>query len=196
MTLRVILEPTQCGLFFDQLLEKFSNFFAVLLNNIECTNWENIMGYNYNLAYQENRQNWSINQWMKSHGLTITVQEWDNHPRKDEVTQLLGIRKELWFRMTASERGVWAAYWGYVYTQRRPLKAKFWNKMAQIVKNIDQREQAQREQLELIKELRHKRTRKNKDHDDAANGSDLPKVVNVEMETAGVPEVLDIPPWE
>ena len=154
------------------------------------------MSYDNTITYQENQQNWQINKWIRANDISMTVADWDRHPRKDEITQLFLIRQQLWSRMTASERGLWSAYWGFVYKQRKPLRDKFWRRMAQIVKNIDQREQAQREQLQLIKQIRHKRTRKNKDHDDAANGSDLPKVVNVEMGSTGVPEVLEIPPWE
>lgn len=97
------------------------------------------MAYNYKKTFNENQQDWRINSWMSKHG--ISAQDLEKHPQIDSVIKLVNVRDYLWERMNASERGVWAAYWGWVYTQKKPLKKKFWTKMTVIVRAIDQREQ-------------------------------------------------------
>lgn len=112
------------------------------------------MSYDYNLSFAENQQNWRISGWLNRS--MITVEDLEKHPQIDGVIQLANVRDYLWQRMNARERGVWSAYWGYVYTQKKPLKKKFWNKMNLIVRAIDDREQVRT----YIKETRLKRTRK------------------------------------
>lgn len=112
------------------------------------------MLYDHSKSYQENRQDWRISRWLQN--AIFTPEDLEKHPQVDSVIKLANVRDYLWERMNERERGVWSAYWGYVYSQKKPLKKKFWNKMNLIVKAIDDREQVRI----YIKETRLKRTRK------------------------------------
>ncbi len=113
-----------------------------------------IVLYDHSKSYQENRQDWRISRWLQN--AIFTPEDLEKHPQVDSVIKLANVRDYLWERMNERERGVWSAYWGYVYSQKKPLKKKFWNKMNLIVKAIDDREQVRI----YIKETRLKRTRK------------------------------------
>lgn len=152
------------------------------------------MAYNNKLTYSENKQNWRIEHWLAQHG--VKAADFDCHPEIDSVVQLINIRDYLWERMNISERATWGAYWGYVYTQKKPLKKKFWARMESIVKTIDAREQQRTHAKIKLKQSRLKQNPQNKDHNNVAKGSDLSKVIGIEMEQQGCRQVLDIPPWE
>jgi hypothetical protein len=158
------------------------------------------MAYDYNLSYDENRQDWRIDLWMAKHG--VTASDFDEHPQIDDVIKMINIRDYLWHRMNKSEQASWGAYWNVVFYKKRRLNNKFWNKMDLIAQNIDAREQLHayaRQKLNYEKQRlqsRLKQNPKNKDHNEEAKGSNLSKVIGVEMEPQGGREVLDTPPWE
>ena len=112
------------------------------------------MTYDFSKTFDENQQDWRISRWLRTS--VFKPEDLEKHPQIDNVIKLANVRDYLWSRMNASERGVWAAYWGYVYTQKKPLKKKFWNKMNVIVRAIDEREKVRIH----IKQQRHKRTLK------------------------------------
>ena len=121
----------------------------------------------YYHQFESNKQDWRIEAWLREHG--VSARDLETHPFADDMVTLLNIRQELWYLMTQSERNVWGAYWGLVFVKQYPLNKKFWNKFTGITKSIDQRQQKQQLQKSIIKQLR---TRKNKDHNSEAKGSD------------------------
>lgn len=151
------------------------------------------MTYDFSKTLSENRQDWRIDRWMSKHG--VKARDFDTHPCIDDLIKLINIRDYLWHRMNLSEQATWGAYWNIVFRQRKFLKEKFWAKMNAIVKNIDAREKQQTYARTYLKS-RLKQNPKNTDHNKEAKGSNLSKVISVEMESQGGRQVLDIPPWE
>lgn len=73
--------------------------------------------------------------WCKTKG--IFERDLVQHPQINDITILVNIRDTYWSDMTASHRGVWAAYWDWVYFKKKPLKAKHLKKLEHIVINAE-----------------------------------------------------------
>ena len=54
------------------------------------------MAYDYNLSYDENRQDWRIDLWMAKHG--VTASDFDEHPQIDDVIKMINISPIIWKR--------------------------------------------------------------------------------------------------
>ena len=141
----------------------------------------------YYHKFQNNKQNWAIDAWLRGHG--ISASDLETHPRIQNVIALLNIRQSFWTLMNDQERGVWAAYWSIVYHKRRPLKPKAWDKFEKIAKSIDNRQQ-------LIHQLRATRQNQNKGRNITANCPDQPDSKLVKRESLGGREEQSLLPWE
>lgn len=102
------------------------------------------------------------NVWCRSIG--IKSRDIDNHPRIDDAIILLNIRDEFWTYLSASDRGVWAAYWKKVYHLQFGLNAKAITKITNIVNNGIHRQQQAEQQRQQIKALRESRLQKGSVH--------------------------------
>ena len=107
------------------------------------------MSYDYNLSFDENRQNWRIDKWMLKHG--VTAKDFEKHPQIEDVIKMIKIRDALWLDMNNSEQGIWAAYWNIVFHKKYPLRDKAWQKLEGIATNILEREKHQEELRQYIK---------------------------------------------
>ncbi len=117
--------------------------------------------------FETNKQNWSIDFWLREHG--VKSRDLESHPRIDDMIVLLQLRNELWDRMTQPERNTWGAYWGLVFQKQYPLNQKFWKKFTGITRSIDHRQQRQQQARQRI------RTLKDMDHNSEAKGSCPPE---------------------
>lgn len=141
----------------------------------------------YYHEFQNNKQNWAIDAWLRGHG--ISASDLETHPRIQNVIALLNIRQSFWTLMNAQEQGVWAAYWSIVYHHKKPLKPKAWDKFVKIAKSIDHRQQ-------LIHQLRATRQNQNKGRNMTANCPDQPDSKLVKRESLGGREEQSLVPWE
>lgn len=73
------------------------------------------------------------NLWCRQRG--IHARDLESHPRADDVVLLLNFRQELWNDITYSNQRTWDAYWGWVYTQKKPLRDKHLTKLKHIAIN-------------------------------------------------------------
>ena len=140
--------------------------------------------------FEENKQNWSIDFWLREHG--VKSQHLESHPLIDDMITLLQIRNEFWDRMTKPERNIWGAYWGMVFRQCYPLNQKFWKRFQGISKAIDHRQHKQQRQQLQIKQLR---TLKHMDHNSEAKGSCPPGSNLHENGTNGSARENQSVPW-
>ena len=138
--------------------------------------------------FENNKQNWSIDFWLRQHGVKST--DLESHPCVDDMIVLLQIRDRLWDKMTKPERNNWGAYWGLVFHRCYPLNKKFWNKFQGISKSIDNRQQRLQQSRQQI------RTLKNMDHDSEAKGSCPPGSNLHENGNNGSAKENLLPPWE
>jgi hypothetical protein len=152
----------------------------------QCTDTQSY----YYQQYQSNLQDWSINRWLKKHG--INVHDLESHPRIEDVIDLLKIRQSFWPQMTNSEQGVWAAYWSMVYHKRRTLKSKAWIKFERIAQAIDQRQQ----RISQIRQHRSPQAHSNKGRNMTANCPDQPDSKLVKRESLGGRKEQSLLPWE
>ena len=93
------------------------------------------------------------NMWCRSIG--IKSRDILNHPRIDDAIILINIRNEFWYYLSASDRGIWAAYWKKVYHLQFGLNKKALTKITNIVNNgiyRQQQAQAKRQQIKAIRE--------------------------------------------
>ena len=70
------------------------------------------------------------NLWCRSKG--ISAKDLENHPQADDLVLLINIREATWHMLNSQEQGVWAAYWGWVYTKGYSLKNKHINKLESV----------------------------------------------------------------
>lgn len=144
--------------------------------------------YNNHETYiQQQRQDWNIGRWLKSHGVTVT--DLDKHPRIDDIVLLINIRQSLWTSMTASEQATWGAYWNIVYNKRKPLKPKALTKFEHITQQIKQRQL----KIQIIRQIGS--AKQNIGHDNKAKGPCLPPITDAKrepQECRAVPERV----WE
>jgi hypothetical protein len=144
--------------------------------------------YNNHETYiKELRHDWNIGRWLKGHG--VTVEDLDKHPHINDVILLINIRQNYWHIMTASDQGVWAAYWGLVYSKQKALRPKAWKKIEVIVEAAYQRHL----KINIIKHLNHQKTgtipTQNIGQDNKAKGPCLPQVTNTKREQQDCREV-------
>ena len=102
------------------------------------------------------------NWWCRSIG--IKSRDIDNHPRIDDAIILLNIRNEFWYYFSASDRGVWAAYWKKVYHLQFGLNKKALIKITNIVNNGIYRQQQAKQKRQIIKILRESKLQKGDVH--------------------------------
>jgi hypothetical protein len=133
----------------------------------------------YYHQFQSRAQDWSINRWLRSHG--VTAADLEQHPRIEDIVDLLNIRFSFWTKMTPSEQGVWAAYWSIVYHNQRPLKSKAWARFERIAQAIDQRQH----QISQIRQHRSPPANSNKGRNITANCPDQPDSKLVKRELLG-----------
>jgi hypothetical protein len=144
--------------------------------------------YNNHEQYiKEQRQDWNIGRWLRSHG--VTVKDLDTHRQISDVVLLINIRQSLWTWMTAGEQASWGAYWNVVYRKQKPLKPKALKKFEQITESVRQRQI----KIQIIKQIGS--AKQNIGHDNKAKGPCLPPVTDAKrepQECRAVPERV----WE
>lgn len=144
--------------------------------------------YNNHEQYiKENRQNWNIGRWLKSHG--VTVKDLDTHKQINDIVLLINIRQQFWYAMTASEQATWGGYWNVVYRNSKPLKLKALKKFETIIEQVRQRQL----KIEILRQISS--AKQNIGHDNKAKGPCLPQVTNTkrdQQECRKVPERV----WE
>jgi hypothetical protein len=103
----------------------------------------------YSLSNQEKTHytNW----WCRSIG--IKSRDLEKHPQIDDAILLIRFHQECWFDLNRQERGVWAAYWSYVYHKQFPLKKKHINKLASITEQVISRQQNKSLLRQRIKQI-------------------------------------------
>jgi hypothetical protein len=94
----------------------------------------------------------------------IKSRDIDNHPRIDDAIILINIRNEFWSYLSASDRGVWAAYWKKVYHLQFGLNKKAITKITNIVNNGIHRQQVAEKQRQRIKAIRESKLQKGSVH--------------------------------
>jgi len=141
--------------------------------------------HNHEVFIKEARQEWDVGNWLKSKG--INLNDLDGHDQINDVITLINIKDQLYHRMSYREQCVWNAYWGIVYKHKYPLNNKFWRKLENIVKSIDERESVMAQHRQRIKALRT--NNENMDQNNEAKGSDLPEVTYTKWEQQGCREV-------
>ena len=132
--------------------------------------------YNNHEQYvKEKRQDWNLGRWLKTHG--VTVADLDCHKQINDVVLLITIRQEFWHCMSASEQGVWAAYWDIVYNKSKALKPKALKKFETIIQQVNQRQL----KINILRQIGS--AKQNKDVHNKANPSCLPPVTDTKRES-------------
>jgi hypothetical protein len=152
--------------------------------------------YNNHKQYiAEQRQDWNIGRWLKTHG--VTVADLDSHKQINDVVLLINIRQQYWHAMSSSEQASWGGYWNVVYRNSKPLKPKALNRFETIIQQIDQRKL----KINILKQVNQLKTGsaiQNKDVHNKANPSCLPPVTDTkreQQECHTVPTADDVPWW-
>ena len=147
--------------------------------------------YNNHQQYiKEQRQDWNIGRWLKTHGVTLA--DLDSHQQIDDVVLLINIRQEFWHAMNYSEQGVWAAYWDIVYKKSKPLHKKALKKFENIIHKLNQRQL----KINILRQIGS--AKQNRDVHNKANPSCLPPVTDTkreQQECHAVPTADDVPWW-
>lgn len=102
------------------------------------------------------------NWWCRTIG--IKSRDLDNHPQIDDAIRLIQFRDTLWYWMSASERGEWAAMWNRVYHNQYPLKAQHWNRLESITLSSMYRQEQNNKKATIIRQLRESRTKQGSVH--------------------------------
>jgi hypothetical protein len=95
------------------------------------------------------------NLWCKQQG--IQSRDLDNHPTIDDAIILINFRNEFFIDMNERERGVWAAYWNFVYHRQFGLKGKHLRKLEKIAESAIFIRQQQAHRLATIKLLKQRK---------------------------------------
>jgi len=98
------------------------------------------------------------NLWCREIG--IKSRDLETHPTIDDAILLINFHKATWLDLTREERGVWAAYWSYVYHRQCKLKEKHLNKLESITNSVIFRQQKQAERRATIQAMRKRLTAK------------------------------------
>lgn len=120
---------------------------------------------NHEVFIKEQQQDWSVSKWLRGRG--IKIQDLRQHPQIADVITIIRICDDLWHRMNSYEQAVLGRYWNTVYNKHYPVNKKFWNKIEQIVKAIDSRENIMAQQRQRIKALRQNPSNNTELHDKA-----------------------------
>ena len=96
------------------------------------------------------------NSWCRQKG--IHAQDLESHPQGDDVVLLINFRESLWNQMERSEQGVWAALWSWTYTRSLPLKKNHLQKLENIGKSVQFRQQKQAQRQATIQAMRTRLT--------------------------------------
>ena len=83
-----------------------------------------------NLPLSQSEITHYTNLWCRSKG--ISAKDLEKHPQADDLVLLINIREATWHMLNSQEQGVWAAYWGWVYTKKFSLKNKHIKKLEAI----------------------------------------------------------------
>ena len=102
------------------------------------------------------------NWWCRTIG--IKSRDLDNHPQIDDAIILVKFHQEAWQDMDSEQRGVWAAYWSWVYHNQYPLKAKHLNKLTNIMASVIGRRTKTQKTRQRIKALRESNTQQRSVH--------------------------------
>jgi hypothetical protein len=119
---------------------------------------------------QPENERHEVNLWCCSIG--IRSSELTSHKNIDDVILLYNIRRESWSFMNSKERGIWAAYWKFVYHEDKPLSKKGLKKIEHVVESVIIRQQALEQSRLKIKQQREHN--KNGDVHMMANPSPAP----------------------
>ena len=92
------------------------------------------------------------NLWCRTKG--IHAIDLIKHRQVDTLIPLIKLRDEFWSIMTSEERGLWAFCWGWVYTNKLPLKKKHTSGLEKTINNIQYRLKLHEQQRQKIKQLR------------------------------------------
>ena len=92
------------------------------------------------------------NYWCRTKG--IHSRDLTDHPQVNDLVLLITIRDNLWQDMSATEQGVWSAYWGWTYTKAHSLKSKHLAKLENITKSVIFRQSQKQLAREKIRQLR------------------------------------------
>lgn len=151
----------------------FCQYFCVMLNILDTRQRVDIMK-NIDLKdylSQPEKERREINSWCYSIG--IRNSELTSHKNIDDVILLYNIRKEGWAFMNSKERGIWSAYWGFVYHEDKPLSKKGLKKIEHVLETVIIRQQVLEQSRLKIKQQREHN--KNGDVHMMANPSPAPE---------------------
>lgn len=149
------------------------------------------------LSYQEQRQNWRIDAWLESRGISRAVIE--RHPYCQDIRALLDFREEFEQELQQDRFAMasWGALWNVSYRMQKPIKTKYWKKLEQVALRCITTRQEQAQRRARIKALRGTSQTQNKDHDMTAKGSNLPEVMHTKWDNEGGRGTLEqLPPGE